>query len=134
MPQIMKKGSKSENLSSPIHVIGARPQRIVKSQPLSLLLVLMERGEHSIRKVNAPKRVLESTVNRAWIDQMSHCQLANIPQPLERRRVDDRQLRISKLDEAMNRISNLADGTMRICHTTESIHEIRPLCVADPDW
>ena len=53
-----------------------------------VVLVLLEQRQRSAGEVIGPERVLEARVCGAGIDEKGEAELANVSEPLERRRVD----------------------------------------------
>ena len=63
--------------------------------------------EHPAGQLHDAERVLEPTVRRAWVDEISERELVNVPKALKRPGVDRCDLIGCDSDEVVNRIADL---------------------------
>ena len=65
--------------------------------------------EYAIGKLHDPKRVLESLVRGPRIHKIGKCQLVNVAQPLEWRRIENPTLVAIQTDEYVNRVPDFVN-------------------------
>ena len=80
------------------------------------LVPFLERSQCPTRQVIGAERVLETGVGGAGIDQEGVPQLAHVPEPLHRGRIDDRECSGVKADVVPERVANDLEVTSRLCH------------------
>lgn len=102
MTEVVEESAESDELSP-----AAQRESLRKLDVTMPVRLGRDHVENATRHLHHAEGMLESAVGSARIDQIRHRELMNVPQPLERPRVDRTHLVARNSNEVVNRIADL---------------------------